>query len=385
MQKNVIKDRFSLLFKEPKEVDEESVKKNIMRIRYFTVVEIIIHLFLIFYFRFLVTSYGDNQLLWRSGILALHTMMLIISTLIHIITRLAEKKYYYNKLAFVQNVYFMMILLGVVAIVAVDQLVTTNITPFVIVTLAFGGAFFVRPKDSVIIYGAVYSVFYFILSTLDLPANIVSTNRVNGFTVIIIGLAIAIINWQNHYNDFFQKKEIAKQRKQLEDLAYYDPLTAIPNRRLLDIEVKKEIENIKRYNIHSSVVIMDIDHFKKVNDTYGHPVGDLILREFAQLVKESIRKTDTIARFGGEEFVILLSRTDIDRGYNVAEKIRKIVMKHQFDIGNQKIQITSSFGVAALPIDSVNYYQNADRALYKAKENGRNQVQVYRKDIEWIG
>lgn len=385
MNIDMLRKIITVLFKEPGEVDEESVKKNIFRIRFFTIIEIIIHLFLIFYFQFLVSPYGENQLIWKNGIIALHATMLIIATLVHIIVVLSNKNNYLKKLAFVQYIYFMTILFGVVLIVTVDQLVTTNITPFVIATLAFGGIFYVRPKDAIIIYSVIYLLFYFALPILDLPSNIISTNRVNGFSVIFIGLGIALINWNNHYNDFFQKKEIASQKKQLEELAYYDPLTKIPNRRLLDIEVKKEIENLKRYNTNSSIIILDIDYFKKINDTYGHPAGDVILRDFAQLVKENIRKTDTIARLGGEEFVILLPKTDIDRGNFVAEKIRKMVMKSHFDIGDQKIQVTASFGVAELPRDSENYYQNADRALYKAKENGRNQVQVYRKDIEWIG
>jgi two-component system cell cycle response regulator len=122
----------------------------------------------------------------------------------------------------------------------------------------------------------------------------------------------------------------------------------------------------------------DIDHFKSVNDTYGHLAGDDLLRELAALLQSSVRENSTLVRLGGEEFVILAPGTSLDEGKRFAERLRKLVENHRFLICGHEVRITMSIGVAALTgsEDIRDYYNRADRALYAAKEQGRNQVSV---------
>lgn len=163
----------------------------------------------------------------------------------------------------------------------------------------------------------------------------------------------------------------------LHELSLNDHLTGIANRRRITNLLDIEFDRAQRYKTPFSIVLFDIDHFKKINDNYGHLAGDHVLKVFADQVSQSIRKTETIGRWGGEEFVLILSQTDLNSAYLVSEKIRKIIAKTRFD--DIDGEITCSFGVASYDND-VNLdelIEQADQALYQAKENGRNQVKVY--------
>lgn len=163
-------------------------------------------------------------------------------------------------------------------------------------------------------------------------------------------------------------------------MAYYDSLTDLPNRRLYEKLIKQEISLMQRYGHETVLIILDIDNFKKINDTYGHPVGDDILRQVADLLKSNVRDSDTVFRFGGEEFIILMPQTSLEGGYAFADRLRKLIMDKTFSIGPITVQITSSFGITSM--DDTNsqnlegYYHLADRALYLAKQRGKNRVEI---------
>jgi diguanylate cyclase (GGDEF)-like protein len=149
-------------------------------------------------------------------------------------------------------------------------------------------------------------------------------------------------------------------------IANYDKLTQIYNRNALSKELKELLEN------RGSVIYFDIDHFKKINDTYGHEKGDFVLKELAKVVKENLRKNDIFGRWGGEEFLILLPNSSYEETLKVAEKLRKIIENHDFG----GIKVTVSFGVTYVKKDDneETLLQRVDEALYEAKNNGRNQV-----------
>lgn len=163
-----------------------------------------------------------------------------------------------------------------------------------------------------------------------------------------------------------------------------DPLTKVYNRRYLDRRLDEEIVRSKRYALELSVLMIDIDHFKRVNDTYGHQAGDVTLAALSSLVKTSLRDLDIVARYGGEEFLVICTNTAIDGAALVAERLRQLVESHQIEItddsgARQTIQISISIGVAGLGarVDSKEkLVQAADQALYRAKEEGRNRVIV---------
>jgi len=180
--------------------------------------------------------------------------------------------------------------------------------------------------------------------------------------------------------EFSDVTAIEERSREFETRANYDALTRIYNRRRFLELLALGIENAKRLNHEMSIVFFDIDHFKSINDTYGHNTGDDVLRGLASLVSATIRKDDIFARWGGEEFLILIESTGIENAARMAEKLRKAIMDHEFP---EVKQVTCSFGVTSYsPGDTGESFINrADSALYRAKESGRNRVVgIRRKD-----
>jgi diguanylate cyclase (GGDEF)-like protein len=212
-------------------------------------------------------------------------------------------------------------------------------------------------------------------------------------------------------------RELEQARERLRQLAITDGLTGLYNHRYFKEHLEQELNRASRHQSHVSVVMIDIDHFKKFNDTYGHPSGDFILRSIARLLKENIRKIDLAARYGGEEFCLVLIETNKKAAGIVAEKVRRLVQDHHFEIinGLQAVtamtsnslnsnsfqppshsedlanesehsngaklngRITISMGVATFPEDATDpnhLIEIADQRLYTAKQRGRNRVEI---------
>ncbi|MDH5559637.1 MAG: GGDEF domain-containing protein [Deltaproteobacteria bacterium] len=168
-------------------------------------------------------------------------------------------------------------------------------------------------------------------------------------------------------------EKLRRLNLQLENLSLTDPLTEIFNRRKFNLDLQKELARYKRYGTPFSVIFMDIDYFKKINDDFGHVVGDCVLKDFSKLIKKNLRQIDILARWGGEEFVILSTESTKKMAMQLAEKLRAAVQKHIFEgVGS----ITCSFGVSQIQEkDCVEIIQKrADNALYLAKKSGRNKV-----------
>ncbi len=169
--------------------------------------------------------------------------------------------------------------------------------------------------------------------------------------------------------------------KQTRHLSLTDGLTGLYNRRHFEANLEREFLRAKRYKNALSIAMIDVDFFKKVNDTYGHACGDYVLKEIAFLINEAFRKTDMVFRYGGEEFVVILTETDSDNAVVPLERLRKAVESNKFKYNNQNLNITISIGVSS-NLENTNspweFFELADKALYEAKENGRNQVRIYR-------
>ncbi|MCS5421363.1 MULTISPECIES: GGDEF domain-containing protein [Psychrilyobacter] len=168
------------------------------------------------------------------------------------------------------------------------------------------------------------------------------------------------------------------QEKYLDKLASYDELTELHNRRKGMLLLEEQIEKSKGDNIPFSVVMMDIDHFKKINDTYGHSYGDEILKEISQVLKNNLRDHDIVFRHGGEEFIYCLPKTDKEEAFLVSERIRQSILKKFKNYEKNGCRhVTASFGIATFldDGDSVHHLINrADHAMYKVKTSGRNGV-----------
>lgn len=184
---------------------------------------------------------------------------------------------------------------------------------------------------------------------------------------------IAELNTQN----IKYQKVLEDNSRKLVGIALLDPLTGAFNRRFLDEKLHDEFLKAKRYGINFTLISCDIDHFKNINDTYGHGFGDTVLVKLVTIIKTTIRKTDYIARVGGEEFVIVCHSPNGSGGFSIAEKVRKVIENSVFEFQGNIVPVTMSFGVA-------DYYPEvksaeelvriSDERLYKAKNSGRNKV-----------
>ena len=178
----------------------------------------------------------------------------------------------------------------------------------------------------------------------------------------------------------------ARLYEEIQELATADPLTGLSNRRHFNEIAQREVERAMRYTRPLSLLMADIDYFKRVNDDYGHNVGDLALQYIAGLMMANIRQSDVICRYGGEEFVVLMPETDLNDAYQVGERIRLQVAENPFEVADQSIKMTISMGVDSLLQDGKSVepeetleklIKQADEAMYFSKQNGRNRLSVY--------
>ncbi|MDG9927035.1 MULTISPECIES: bifunctional diguanylate cyclase/phosphodiesterase [unclassified Pseudomonas] len=184
--------------------------------------------------------------------------------------------------------------------------------------------------------------------------------------------------------------ELKEAQAQVRHLAYHDPLTNLPNRALLMDRLTQQIALLKRHNLHGALLFLDLDHFKHINDSLGHPVGDAVLKMVTARLEASVRLEDTVARLGGDEFVVLISglegsRTEVNRQVRqVAEKLRGLLAEPML-LDGHRLQVTPSIGIALVPAHGDNptdLLKRADIALYRAKDSGRNTIQVFRRSMQ---
>jgi len=172
---------------------------------------------------------------------------------------------------------------------------------------------------------------------------------------------------------------LSKANLKLKEAADHDYLTGLYNRRFLLDFVDQEVHRVERYGENFSIMIFDVDFFKKVNDSYGHQNGDLVLKAISAKATELIRSTDLLARYGGEEFVMVMPQTELQGAAVIAERLRKAIEGMDLPIDGQMLKTTVSIGVAAWRPDSkkktiARLFDQADQALYDAKNSGRNRV-----------
>ena len=190
------------------------------------------------------------------------------------------------------------------------------------------------------------------------------------FFVIVLSLVM-------HRNRTINKlnKKLDEKNKQLEELSIRDNLTKLFNRNKLDEVLSLEVNRANRYKTSFGIIMIDIDYFKKVNDVYGHQMGDIVLKEVANIIKSNSRKTDTVGRWGGEEFLVVCADTNLEGINQLANNIKKEIASYSFSINEQK---TARLGIAVYKKneDIYSLIKRADDALYKAKDNGRNRIEI---------
>lgn len=255
---------------------------------------------------------------------------------------------------------------------------------------------FVNQNES---FGLIWLVFFPVIALTINPLRTGSIFSLLFFIIMLTQSFFGIGEWQNGYWDFtsflrfnitlamiimvmyLHEAAMARAReaeinalKFFEDLSLIDDLTQVANRRRINELCEIEFNRAKRYQTPFSIILIDVDNFKSINDNYGHLTGDEVLKTLASFMSKRIRSTETIGRWGGEEFIIILPQASIENAALAAEKLRKQIPEIKF--ANLKEPLTCSFGIAEFKKDDTldNLIERADNALYKAKELGRNKV-----------
>lgn len=214
-----------------------------------------------------------------------------------------------------------------------------------------------------------------------------------GAPILVKGKVVGYINLDSTRTNMFDRShadrlqifadqaalaiENARMFEKVEQMAIVDMLTGLYNRRHFYELAERELERFKRYKSPFSLILLDLDHFKRVNDNFGHPAGDMVLQGLAHIFGESLRKMDVPGRLGGEEFVILLPETAIDQALHVAERLRATIENHDFEVDGQHIRMTATMGVVSVSEQQMQLQQlvsMADKVMYQAKAAGRNRV-----------
>ena len=278
---------------------------------------------------------------------------------------------------------FIMILLNIIALISGVFFViyfassgNFSFTVFLLVVYLLSLGHFMRPGYFSIIYIVVFAATIVIIySKLDPSIIHIGELITSGVFLMVITIG-SMMSYSRYFRLFNQEKQLEAINKKLELISETDELTGLFNRRRISDEMEKLIAISERYNSIFSIAMIDIDHFKKINDTYGHNTGDEILRELAGLIKSKLRTSDLVGRWGGEEFILILPNTTPEDSGILLSRLQKDISNHSFCNG---IKIAFSAGICGfLSGTSLNQLIDcADRALYNAKENGRNRTEIF--------
>ncbi|WP_207888052.1 GGDEF domain-containing protein [Pseudomonas sp. 30_B] len=327
---------------------------------------------------------------WRLDIIRIHATVALLFSALGLLAWLASRPQRNSPLWFMKLLSLLAsaILLGFgIAITGADQQVTSSITPFLMGAVGAALIILMRPRHAITLYILALSIFEVTMMLTQASPELRLSNQMGGLTICGIGLILSLILWHGHIRNLRQRQFLRQQRleleeknRQLEYLAGHDPLTGLFNRRQFDQLVSMELARVSRQPAPVSLLMVDLDHFKFINDRYGHPLGDEVIRHTAQLLRNYTRSGDSVARLGGEEFLLLLPDTGQAQARSIAEKVRKLLEETALPMKGGLLYLTASFGIACLeagvPGTYEGLYAAADKALYRAKASGRNRVEL---------
>jgi diguanylate cyclase (GGDEF)-like protein len=275
-----------------------------------------------------------------------------------------------------------------IALAAIDQAATPNVTPFLLASLAIGMLILQPPRQALGIYAAAGLAFWLAMGEVQPDAALRLSNQVNGLSICAMGWILSLLFWRHFVQHEGLLAELRSreallqaQQQRLQELAVRDGLTQVWNRIELRRRAERELALAQRHLQDTSVILLDLDRFKHINDGWGHPAGDRVLVAVAGVLRRSLRASDEVGRLGGEEFVILLPQTDLAAAAQLAERLRGELAR--LTCPPVELPISASFGVASLPgwlklpvaEGYERLYTAADAALYSAKQRGRNRVE----------
>jgi diguanylate cyclase (GGDEF)-like protein len=255
----------------------------------------------------------------------------------------------------------------------------TGIGSYLLISIVISAMTLIRPGVSVPLFFAVAWCFKEGLLRVALTPDRFATMQLITLAVPVLSSVVSAMTWQQFVKATLLTRQLSASNAELLYLAQHDTLTGLYNRRYFTSEATGELARAARATLPTSMLIADIDWFKKINDGFGHPMGDAVLQQVSQRLAASVRVTDVVARLGGEEFVVLMPNTSRAGALALADKLRASVEKYALQIGRQAISVSVSVGVSEFPAGETGAFEElygaADKALYAAKHNGRNRVE----------
>lgn len=328
-----------------------------------------------------------NEALWVQGIIFAHAAMLLFFGLLALATWWLDRRPHLVRLRQACITVGILGTLGFAALISsIDQLVTSNITPLLVGCTLVALVFLHRPLPALLLFSTTLGLFIWAIGQTQSDPALLLSNRVNGLSICAIALALAWLQWRNFVQIHTQQQRLEAQQQLLEQqnarlsyLAEHDPLSGLLNRRAFGEIVAHELLRAERNQQPLCLLMLDLDHFKQINDQHGHPLGDRVIRQTATLLANQVRASDSLARIGGEEFVLLLPECDLQQGLQIAELLRQSVEEQLRQFEGQELALTVSIGLVAVPVGQACSYERlyaaSDRTLYQAKHNGRNRVE----------
>ncbi len=229
-----------------------------------------------------------------------------------------------------------------------------------------------HPRESFIIHGVSFVSFVLPLPIFMSNPDAVLATRINTTVFMMIIQSLSIELYQMRKRSYLDQLNIEKQNTQLKELVRLDPMTQLLNHEASFAALTEEIRRSRRMNIPLSILIMDLDDFKTINDTYGHLVGDHVIRQTADIIRQTVRITDQVGRYGREEFIVIMPDTDLAAASVVAARIRQALERADFD---HSFKVTISGGISQFQLESIDeLIRQTDSKLYQAKKTGKNRI-----------
>jgi diguanylate cyclase (GGDEF)-like protein len=366
---------------------KESCFTNLNRARIFTIGLILIHLVLLvidinrLLSGQLDTHTGYRYLFYLHIVLTAGLAIFLLFFYLYRITESADIRLIHKVLV---TSFVLFLLLISASITSIDQLIHGEVTVYVICFLAVAVGCYLPFYYRLALFVPSFVLVLIGVSFFQSNEDILIGNYINISLVFVIGFILSQIVYKGFKKSFFSQMTIKRQQEQLEKMSMEDSLTGLRNRRYIDLKLMEEWDRAVRYDRDLALAIADLDRFKDVNDTYGHNVGDTVLRTLGVIFRGSIRGVDRVARFGGEEFLLLFPETNKDQAYTVCEKVRKQTKTYPWGEVAKDMDVSISFGVAEIKeAQSIEEFINcADKRLYEAKRGGRNRTCMQKNAAE---
>jgi len=358
---------------------------NLERMKLILIIFIIVEILFILFNDIPYLINTSSNVIWNdSKYFILHSLNVIISfvgiILIKLLTKYSKNKFrLMNKLLI--PTLTILILSSMAMINALDQAKPGNVSSVFIANLIiFSSIIMLRAPLNLAVYSIPFLAYLGGLVIFQNDINLLVTNIING---LIFFLAIIIIStgiYNSNYEKIAQNIILREINTKLNYISSHDSLTKLLNRRSFSNHVSEKMRMVGKSKKIATLILIDVDHFKHVNDKFGHSVGDMVLKEVSNIIIKHIKTTDLATRWGGEEFLIFLFESSINEAYVLAENIRQEIQNKVIVTDKFQIQITASFGISLLKDNfSKSFdtsFKSADVALYKAKNQGRNRIVI---------